>query len=264
MSLAKIITATTIILSLATSIIRAQQPLVNDLLKEGKSVSQQAYSSYNKDLLLKAKSIFETAASEDKTNPLPLYYITYTDYKLLEMSLKGSDKEQFEKYYTEAEKNGLQLSETKGIESEGKTLLAAIYMIKIANNPMSAVSLAQQILDLLDDAERLDASNPRVYIIRGSMKYNMPSMFGGSFEAAADNFRKSVSLFEKEEISDSLRPSWGYLESLAWLGRSYEQLKNYDSAKFIYQKALSIEPEFGWIKYSLLPTLEKKMAEQTN
>lgn len=260
MNIAKILTATAAILLLITSIILPQNASVNDLLKKGKSVSQQAYSSYNKDLLLNAKSIFESAVNEDKANPLPLYYVTYADYKLLEMSLRDKGNGLFEKYFEEAEINGKQLSEMKGIESEGKTLLAAIYMMKIANNPMSAVSLAQQIMELLNEAEKIDNLNPRIYLIRGSMKFNMPKMFGGSFEQAADNFRKSISIFEKQELTDSLQPSWGYMESFAWLGRAYEQLENYDSAKFIYQKALSIEPEFGWIKYSLLPNLEKKMS----
>jgi tetratricopeptide (TPR) repeat protein len=260
MSISKILTVTTAILFLISSILLPQTASVNSFLKEGKSVSQQAYKSYNKDLLLKAKSIFESAANEDKTNPLPLYYITYTDYKLLEMNLKAKEEGRFEKYYGEAEKNGLQLSQMKEIESEGKTLLASIYMMKIANNPMSAVSLSQQIMDLLYQAKNIDSLNPRVYLVLGTMKYNMPKMFGGSFEEAADNFRISSSIFEKQQIADSLQPSWGYMESLAWLGQSYEKLENYDSAKFIYQKALSIDPEFGWIKYYLLPNLEKKMA----
>lgn len=260
MSAMKIITAATVLVILAVSIIKPQTATVNDLLKEGKAISQQAYASYNQQLLLKAQSVFEKARAADTTNPLPLYYITYTGYKLLEMNLR--DKDAFEKYYDKTEKNGLQLSEIKSMESEGKTLLASIYMMKIANSPMSAVSLSSTIFNLLGDAEKVNAKNPRIYIVRGSMKFNMPKMFGGSYSDAADNFRKSVSLFEKEEIADSLQPSWGYLESLAWLGRSYEQLENYEAAKFIYQKALSIDPEFGWVKYNLLPALEKTMSSK--
>jgi tetratricopeptide (TPR) repeat protein len=260
MNAMKILTAATVITILAVSIIKPQATPVNDLLKEGKAISQQANAHYDQLLLLKAKSVFEQAYAADTTNPLPLYYITYTGYKLLEMNLR--DKDAFEKYYEETEKNGLQLSETKGMESEGKTLLASIYMMKIANSPMSAISLSSTIFNLLGEAEKANAKNPRIYIVRGSMKFNMPKMFGGSYSDAADNFRKSVSLFEKEEIADSLQPSWGYLESLAWLGRSYEQLENYEAAKFIYQKALSIEPEFGWVKYNLLPALEKNMSSK--
>jgi len=261
MNVMKFVTAVTILVILAVSIVRPQPVPVNELLKEGKAIAQQANSSYNQELMLKARTVFEKAQAADTTNPLPLYYITYTGYKLLEMNLQNKDA--FEKYYEGIEKNGLRLSEMKGMESEGKTLLASIYMMKIAGSPMSAVSLSSTIFTLLGEAEKANAQNPRIYLVRGSMKFNMPKMFGGSYTDAADNFRKSVTLFEKEETADSLQPSWGYLESLAWLGRSYEKLENYEAAKFIYQKALSIEPEFGWVKYNLLPALENKISAKT-
>ncbi len=260
MNAMKIITAATVLVILAVSIIKPQTAPANELLKEGKAIAQQASAVYNQDLMLKSRSVFEKALAADTSDPLSLYYVTFTGYKLLEMNLQNKDA--FEKYYEETEKKGLQLSEIKGMESEGKALLASIYMMKIANSPMSAISLSSTIFNLLGEAEKANAKNPRIYIVRGSMKFNMPKMFGGSYSDAADNFRKSVSLFEKEEISDSLQPSWGYLESLAWLGRSYEQLENYEAAKFIYQKALSIEPEYGWIKYNLLPALEKTMSSK--
>ena len=261
MNVIKLVTAVTVIVILAVSIVRPQTAPVHELLKEGKVIAQQANTSYNQELMLKARTVFEKAYAADTTSPLALYYITYTGYKLLEMNLR--DKDAFEKYYDGTEKNGVRLSEMKGMESEGKSLLASIYMMKIASSPMSAISLSSTIFTLLGEAEKANAQNPRIYIVRGSMKYNMPKMFGGSYSDAADNFRKSVTLFEKEEVADSLQPSWGYLESLAWLGRSYEQLENYDAAKFIYQKALSIEPGYGWVKYNLLPALEKEIVNKS-
>jgi tetratricopeptide (TPR) repeat protein len=260
MNIMKILTAATVLVILAVSIIRPQAAASSGLLKEGIAISQQASAVYDQSLMLKAQSIFGKAYETDSTNPLSLYYITFTGYKLLEMNLQNKDA--FEKYYPETEKNGERLSELKGMESEGKALLASIYMMKIASSPMSAISLSSVIYTLLGEAEKANAQNPRIYLVRGSMKFNTPKMFGGSYTDAAENFKKSVALFEKEDIADSLQPSWGYLESLAWLGRTYEQLENYEAAKFIYQKALSIDPEYRWIKYVLLPALEKQMANK--
>jgi tetratricopeptide (TPR) repeat protein len=188
--------------------------------------------------------------------------MTFIDYKLLEMSLREQGDEMFNKYYDGAEKNAKQISESKDWESEGKTLLAAVYMMKIAKSPMAAVSLAPKISELLMEAEDSNPANPRSYLIDGMMKFNTPKTYGGSFELAGDNFRKAVSIYEKQDTTFTLRPSWGYLEALTWLGRSLEQLNNNESAKFMYQKVLSIQPEFGWVKYVLLPELEKKMKEK--
>ncbi len=262
MNAMKIITAVTVLVILGVSIIKPQSAPVNDLLKEGKAIAHQADVVYKQDLLLKSRTIFEKALAADTSNPLALYYVTYTGYKLLEMNLMNS--EAFEKYYGETEKSGLRVSAIKGMESEGKALLASIYMIKIARSPMSAISLTPTIFGLLDQAEKANANNPRINYIRGVMKYNMPKMFGGSYTESADFLRKSIALFEKDETVDSLQPSWGYLESLAWLGRAYEELEIYEAAKFAYQKSLTVEPDFAWVKYNLLPALEKTIEKENN
>jgi tetratricopeptide (TPR) repeat protein len=234
----------------------------NALLKKGKALTEQAYASYNQDLFLNARKIFEQIYDSSKTNLLPLYYMTFIDYKLLEMSLRQQGDEQFNKYYDGAEKNALQIVENKDWESEGKTLLAAIYMMKIAKSPMAAISLAPKIAGLMAEAEKSNPVNPRAYLIDGMMKFNTPKTYGGSFEIAADNFRKAVSIYEKQDTTYTLQPSWGYLEALTWLGRSLDQLDNAESAKFYYQKVLSIQPEYGFVKYYLLPNLEKKIKEK--
>jgi len=248
-----------LILFVSSLKLNAQNSSLEDMIKEGKTIADNAYKMYDRNLFLKAREVFEQAYNSDKSNPLPLYHLTYIDEKLLEMSLRKGNEDLFDKYYDGAVKNAEQLSQTNDWESEGKTILAAIYTYKIANSPMSAISLSPKVHGLLDDAQKVNDKNPRSYIIRGIMKYNTPGIFGGSYEEAAKNFSKAVSLFEKQDIIETLQPTWGYLESLAWLGRSLEQLDNFESAKFAYQKALSVEPEFSWVKYSLLPNLEKKI-----
>jgi tetratricopeptide (TPR) repeat protein len=177
------------------------------------------------------------------------------------MSSRPGNGELFNKIYDTAVSNAEKLSSAKGFESEGKTLLAGIYMMKIALNPMSAVSLTPQIHSLLDEAQQLNADNPRSYIIRGIMKLQTPVVFGGSTEDAAKNFSKAIQLFEKEDEADPIKPHWGYLDALAWMGITQEKLENYDAAKFAYQKALNFEPEYARVKYSLLPKLLEKIGK---
>jgi len=237
----------------------SQDHSVDESIKKGISQAYISYISYDKNLLMEAKETFEKALSQDNSNTFALYHITYCEYKLLEMSLRKENEGLFDKYYDAAVANAEKLSETKGIGSEGKTLLAGIYMMKIANSPMSAVTLSFKIHSLLNEAEEINKINPRTYLIRGTMKFQTPAMFGGSFEDAVKSFTRAVSLFEKQDSINALEPNWGYLEVLAWLGKAHEKLENYDAAKFAYQKALAVEPNFGWVKSSLLPKLEEKM-----
>jgi tetratricopeptide (TPR) repeat protein len=247
----------TFILSLAF-LFAGQSRLNQDDLLEGIRLAENALKAYDKGLLVQAKEIF----AKEESNTMAFYYQTYCEYKLLEMSLRPGNEDLFDKYYEDAVAHAEQIAAVKEYESEGKTLLAGIYMMKIATSSMSAVTLSPKVHSLLDDAQKSDPGNPRPYIIRGTMKYQTPGIFGGSYEDAAKNFSKAIQLFEKQENVDSLKPHWGYIESLAWLGRSQEKLENYDAAKFAYQKALNVEPNYGWVKYSLLPQLMKKLNDK--
>ena len=62
----------------------------------------------------------------------------------------------------------------------------------------------------------------------------------------------------EEAQGKEFNPEWGYLETLAWTGQVYAKLGNVDTARFYYTKVLTIEPEYGWVKYVLLPTLDKQ------
>lgn len=249
-----------IILLLISSISSAQQNNFNEeLIKAGIMQAEKAYLMYDVNLFLQAKETFEKALALDNSNILALYYSTYCEYKLLEMSMRKGNEYLFDKYYEGAVVKAEKIASSKEMESEGKTLLAAIYMMKIAHSSLSAVTLSPKIHSLLDQAQTLDKNNPRSYIIRGIMKYQTPGIFGGSYEDAMKNFTKAIILFEKQDETNSLQPNWGYMETLAWLGKSQEKLNNYDAAKFAYQKALSLNADFTWVKYSLLPELEEKI-----
>lgn len=223
-------------------------------IREAISLCEKAMIVYDSNLLQKAKEILQ----QNNSDPAALYYEALCEYKLLEMSSRPGNEGLFEKNYESGVANAEKLSVITGFESEGKTLLAAIYMMKIASNPMSAVTLTPKIHSLLDEAQKINPDNPRSYLIRGIMKLQTPAMFGGSIEDALKNFSKAIQIFDKEDEIDKIKPHWGYLESLAWMGITQEKLENLEAAKFSYQKALNIEPDYAWVKYSLLPKLLEK------
>jgi tetratricopeptide (TPR) repeat protein len=239
----------------------SQTDSVKELINKGITFSKEAYLQYNKDKFLEARSVFEEAFEMNKSDLLPLYYITLIDYKILETSLDSGGGSLFEKYYEPALKNAETLSYDKNFSAVGKILTAAIYMMKIAVSSISAVTLSPKIHSLLDEAQQIDPKNPYSYVVRGIMKYNTPGIFGGSYEDALKNFNYATKLFE-DENNDSLIPVWGFIETLAWMGRTQEQLNNKDAAVFAYKKALNREPEFAWVKYSLLPKLQKNSVSE--
>jgi tetratricopeptide (TPR) repeat protein len=231
---------------------------LNDQLKSGKAITYIALVRHDKDLLLNARTKYKEILNADTSNPEALYGLTFTEYRLLEMSLQKENDSLFDQFYQTALDNANKLLSMNKFLSEGKSLLAGIYMMKIAKSPMAAVTLSSEIYDLLDDAENANPQNPATFIVRGEMKYNTPKIFGGSYEDAIKNFNKAFSICEQYPDSTLVDTRWGCLESLAWLGKTYIIIENYDAAKFACQKALSIQPDFGWVKYGILPEVQKK------
>jgi len=250
---------TIFLILLAAIAISAQTNSKEELIEKGKESAKKGYLQYNLGKFLEAHEIFEKAYNENKTDLLPLYYITSIDYKILEMSMHSGGDSLFNKYYEPALKNAEILINDKNFSADGKILAAAIYMMKIATSPMSAVTLSSKIHTLLDEAQSINPENPYSFVIRGMMKFSTPAMFGGSYEDALKNFSVAVKLFENDENTNN-NSIWGYIEALTWTGRAQEKLNNDEAARFTYKKALGVEPEYGWVKYELLPKLEDKLA----
>ncbi len=219
---------------------------------------KSALAIYNFDSLRAVRDNLIRNYELDKSNATSLYYITYSEYKLLEMCLRNDTAGRFAAIKESAEKHSALLINSKGFASEGKTVLAGIYMMRIAHNWSEAITLTPVFYTTLAEAEKLNAKNPRIFLMRGMMKFNTPEMFGGSKEEALTNFLKAISLFESDADSSVFNPGWGYLETLAWCGQVYAKLDNPETARFYYNKALAFDPENRWVKYVLLPALDKK------
>jgi tetratricopeptide (TPR) repeat protein len=140
--------------------------------------------------------------------------------------------------------------------AEAKALLAGIYGMRIALKPIKGMVLGPRSSRLLDQALELNPNCALAYYHRGTSAYNTPEQWGGSKEAALAAFQRAQQLYEK----GNTQQNWEYLNALAWLGISYHALGQYQEAQEIYQQALETAPDFGWVKFVLLPQTEQALA----
>jgi len=52
-------------------------------------------------------------------------------------------------------------------------------------------------------------------------------------------------------------PAWGHADALVWLGIAQQRAGDTAAARAAWQQALAIEPGFAWVKYALLPSLDR-------
>lgn len=206
-------------------------------------------------LYMESHSFFERLLAMDAENDLAKYYLAYLEYKLFQLKYANA-KVDVDKYYDTAVKYCTELIEKKKYLSEAQTVLAGIYLMRLSSNQMEAMSLFPKIEELLTDAESAPENNPRPLIVRGTLQFYTPEAFGGSVVKALESFTKAVALFETGKKNEAI--NWGYEESLAWLGQAYVKNNLIDKAREAYNKVLKIEPEYRWVKYVLLPALDKE------
>jgi tetratricopeptide (TPR) repeat protein len=170
----------------------------------------------------------------------------------------GNDKTDLAKEYLDkAEKNLELLSKENANPSVIHAYESAFYGFKIGFNRLRAPFYGPRSIKHAELAIELDKKNPLGYIQYGNSQFYMPSIFGGSKEEAIKYFRIAQELMEQD--SEGIRNNWNYLSLLTLIAQSFEEMKQYKNAQDYYEKVLTVEPNFSWVKNELYPSLLEKM-----
>jgi tetratricopeptide (TPR) repeat protein len=166
-------------------------------------------------------------------------------------------KDKAERYIDEAEQYLDMLKSVDSYQSYAEAMHGAFIAYKIGIKKARAIYLGPRSMNHIKKAIELDPDNPYGWVERGNAEYHMPRTFGGSYETAAEYFLKAINIFEKEK--STLQCNWVYMNTLAWLAQSYDKSGKDKKAEETYQKILSIEPDFKWVKEELYPEFRKSI-----
>ena len=141
------------------------------------------------------------------------------------------------------------------IKQSPKNATAYSYMgafigYRIAISKFKAIYLGSESLFYVNKAYELDPKNIQVNIDKGNILFFSPRIFGGDVEEALKFYLKAVKLIE---INKNTSQNWAYLNVLTNIGMAYEKLDQPNNAKLTYEKILSHEPNFYWVKVDLFP-----------
>jgi len=167
----------------------------------------------------------------------------------------NKDQEGAQNILDSAEKNTDIYLKGNSKSASANALLSAIYGMQIGMSPAKGMSLGYKSTNLIDKAIKNDPMNAFAQYQKGSSLYFTPRMWGGDVPKAIERLIAARELYEAQGVENE----WNYLNVLAVLGQAYHYQENYDAAKKSYDSALAIAPDFGWVKYRLLPKLEGDM-----
>ena len=240
------------------------------LLLRGKHMMEAGLAQGDMDQLLTARATFERVTADDARAALAHYYIAYTEYQLVnllrsESQEDGIDQEGEILVRLQSAVEQLETSiERDETSADAHALLSSVYGQIISVRPLMGAVLGLKSGSAINRARKLDPDNPRVVLIEAISNWNTPKIWGGSPDKAIEGFERAALLFAQEEVTDPLLPSWGHNETYAWIGIAYMDRGQLQKAREAFEKALEVDPDFGWVKYALLPSLEAEEAAESN
>ena len=227
----------------------------DSLIISGKQMLQSGENAGDLDAMYAARATFERALADTGLVVWGHYYIALTDYRIAGL-LEGESKDPSE-HLNAAVEHLKKATEIDPQAAEAYALLSSVYGWQIGLSPMKSMLLGPRVGKAAQKAKQLAPDNPRVVLSGAISDFNTPEMFGGSKEKGLQGFQRAAELFAQEEPTDPIQPVWGHREAYAWLGIAYQGRGELESARAAFEKALEIDPNFGWVKYWLLPELEK-------
>ncbi len=243
----------------AASPVTAQVRGADDLILEGKEQLQTGLDSNDLDVIRRARALFERATADPNRSSLTHYYVALADYRLANL-LYGTDRRQTLSYLNDSVEHLKEAIRINDRFAEAHALLSGSYGQKIGLSPLESIILGPKSGKAIERATELEPDNPRVVLLKAISDYHTPKMFGGDREQAMAGFQRAAELFDEELIDDPLQPDWGHDEVYAWIGMAHNDAGAYELAREAYEKALAINPDFGWVKYVLQPQLPPQPA----
>lgn len=166
------------------------------------------------DALVTLSNSFERIANAEKTQWLPFYYAALANINAgYTFTMDGGfgDKsasidplaDKAEEYLNKAEALSKDNSEIWVI----KKMLASVRMM---GNPMARFQEYGPIATAaLETAKKLNADNPRVYLLEGQDLFFTPEQFGGDKQEAKKRFETAISKFDTYKSESGIHPGWG-------------------------------------------------------
>lgn len=221
-------------------------------IKEAKELMKKGLDTWDPEPMKKARDgLLGLLVKEKQESLYLLYYIALCDYRLTNYYFTSTEMAKAEAFIKESQKYLEKAMEMAPTFGELDALYASMLGFEIALHYEKAMSLGFQIFQYFGEALEKNPDNPRIHLLKGLSALFTPEEYGGGPDAAIKTLNKSVELFEKEDIKDSMKPSWGKDEAYTFLGMAHNQKGESDRAEELFRKALETNPEFGLAKEEL-------------
>jgi len=166
------------------------------------------------DELVTLGNSFERIANAEKTQWLPFYYAALANvnagYTFTMDGGFGDKTASIDPLADKAEELINKAAELSKDNAEIWVVKKMIASLKMMGNPMARFQeYGAKAATALETAKKLNAENPRIYLLEGQDLFFTPAEFGGDKQEAKKRLETAVVKYEAFKPESSIHPVWG-------------------------------------------------------
>ena len=163
---------------------------------------------------------FTRIGNAEKTQWLPYYYAAFAQIQKGRILMREQKMSELDAVAAEAQKSLDKAMELSKDNAELYILQKMIHSLKMMVNPMERYMTEGSLAaENLAKAEKLDAENPRITLLKAEDTYFTPEQFGGSKTKGLELFQKALEQFKVYKTASALHPNWGKAEAEYFLSQ---------------------------------------------
>lgn len=164
---------------------------------------------------------FKRIGDKEKTQWLPYYYAAFATIQKGRTLMREGKTEELDLTAAEAQKYLNLAMELNKDNAENLILQKMIHSLKMMVNPQQRfMSEGMLAAEALSKAEKIDAQNPRITLMRAEDTYYTPEQFGGSKSKGLELFQKALDQYTVYQPKTKLDPNWGKSEAEYFLAKN--------------------------------------------
>ena len=153
---------------------------------------------------------FKRIGDKEKTQWLPYYYAAFSTIQKGRMAMREGKVDDLDPIAADAQKSLDLAMDLSKDNAENLILQKMIHGLKMMVDPQGRfMSEGMLAADALSKAEKIDAGNPRITLMKAEDTYFTPEQFGGSKARGLELFQKSLEQFKIYKTKSALDPNWG-------------------------------------------------------
>ncbi len=153
---------------------------------------------------------FKRIGDKEKTQWLPYYYAAFSTIQKGRMAMREGKVDDLDPIAADAQKSLDLAMDLSKDNAENLILQKMIHGLKMMVDPQARfMSEGMLAADALSKAEKIDAGNPRITLMKAEDTYFTPEQFGGSKARSLELFQKTLDQFKIYKTKSALDPNWG-------------------------------------------------------